>query len=63
MPISNSIAESAVNEVVSLRCTKKRQMRWTNQGAHLRVQVRVAVLNRALAKIRAKLVSQTQVMR
>ena len=44
MPIS-SIAESAVNEVVSLRCAKKRQMRWTNKGAHLLVQVRVAVLN------------------
>jgi hypothetical protein len=45
MPISSSIAESAVNEVVSLRCAKKRQMRWTNQGAHLLIQVRVAVLN------------------
>jgi len=45
MPISSSIAESAVNEVVSLRCAKKRQMRWTNKGAHLLVQVRVAVLN------------------
>jgi hypothetical protein len=44
VPIS-SIAESAVNEVVSLRCAKKRQMRWTNKGAHLLVQVRVAVLN------------------
>jgi len=41
----SSIAESAVNEVVSLRCAKKRQMRWTNKGAHLLVQVRVAVLN------------------
>ena len=45
MPISSSIAESAVNEVVSLRCAKKRQMRWTNKGAHLLVQVWVAVLN------------------
>ena len=45
MPISSSIAESAVNEVVSLRCAKKRQMRWTDKGAHLLVQVRVAVLN------------------
>jgi hypothetical protein len=44
MPIS-SIGESAGNEVVSLRCAKKRQMRWTNKGAHLLVQVRVAVLN------------------
>lgn len=45
MPISNSIAESAVNEGVSLRCAKKRQMRWTNKGAHLLVQVGVAALN------------------
>ncbi|MEB0013945.1 ISKra4 family transposase [Glaciimonas sp. Gout2] len=45
MPISSSIAESAVNEVVSLRSAKKRQMRWTNKGAHLLVQVRIAVLN------------------
>jgi hypothetical protein len=45
MPISSSIAESAVNEVVSLRCAKKRQMRWTSKGAHLLVEVRVAVLN------------------
>lgn len=45
MPISSSIAESAVNQVVSLRCAKKRQMRWTDKGAHLLVQVRVAVLN------------------
>ncbi len=45
MAISSSIAESAVNEVVSLRCAKKRQMRWTDKGAHLLVQVRVAVLN------------------
>lgn len=53
MPISSSIAESAVNEVVSLRCAKKRQMRWTNKGAHLLVQVRVAVLNGEL-KMREK---------
>jgi hypothetical protein len=45
MPISSSIAESAVNEVVSLRCAKKRQMRWTDKGAHLLVQVRVVALN------------------
>ena len=45
MPISSSIAASAVNEVVGLRCAKERQMRWTHQGAHLLVQVRAAVLN------------------
>jgi hypothetical protein len=44
LPIS-SIAESAVNQVVSHRMAKKRQMRWTDEGAHCMVQVRVAVLN------------------
>ena len=44
LPIS-SIAESAVNHVVSYRMAKKRQMRWTDEGVHCMVQVRVAVLN------------------
>ena len=45
LPISSSIAESAVNQVVSHRMAKKQQMRWTDEGAHCLVQVRVAVLN------------------
>jgi hypothetical protein len=45
LPIISSIAESAVNQVVSHRMAKKRQMRWTDEGAHCMVQVRVAVLN------------------
>ena len=45
LPISSAIAESAVNEVVSLRMAKKRQMRWTDEGAHLLAQVRVHELN------------------
>lgn len=44
LPISSSIAESAVNQVVSHRMAKKQQMRWTDEGAHCLVQVRVAVL-------------------
>ena len=44
LPISSSIAESAVNQVVSHRMAKKRQMRWSDEGAHCMVQVRVAVL-------------------
>src|ERR1700709_1607973 len=44
LPIS-SIAESAVNLVVSHRMAKKQQMRWTDEGAHCLAQVRVAVLN------------------
>ena len=46
LPISSSIAESAVNQVVSHRMAKKQQMRWTDEGAHYLAQVRVAVLNR-----------------
>jgi len=44
LPISSSIAESAVNLVVSHRMAKKQQMRWTDEGAHCLAQVRVAVL-------------------
>ncbi|WP_051888025.1 ISKra4 family transposase [Caballeronia sordidicola] len=45
LPISSSIAESAVNLMVSHRMAKKQQMRWTDEGAHCLAQVRVAVLN------------------
>jgi hypothetical protein len=45
LPISSSIAESAVNQVVSHRMAKKQQMRWTDEGAHCLAQVRVADLN------------------
>jgi hypothetical protein len=45
LPISSSIAESAVHLVVSHRMAKKQQMRWTDEGAHCLAQVRVAVLN------------------
>ena len=44
-PISSLIAESAVNEVVSWRMAKKRQMRWSDEGAHLLAQVRVCAIN------------------
>ena len=45
LPISSSIAESAVNLIISHRMAKKQQMRWTDEGAHCLAQVRVAVLN------------------
>ena len=32
LPISSSIADSAVNEVVSLRTAKKQPMRWSDEG-------------------------------
>lgn len=44
-PISTSFAESAINKVVSKRMVKKQQMRWTKEGAHLLLQVRVKTLN------------------
>src|SRR6202007_818699 len=49
LAISSSIAESAVNQVVSHRMAKKRQMRWTDEGAHCMALVRVAVLNGGLS--------------
>ncbi len=49
LPISSSIAESAVNQVVSHRMAKKQQMRWTDEGAHCLAQVRIAVLNGELS--------------
>ena len=45
LPVSSSIAESAVNQVVSFRMAKKRQMRWSDEGAHLLAQVRVHDIN------------------
>jgi hypothetical protein len=45
LPISSSIAESAVNQVASLRMAKKRQMRWSDEGAHVLALVRVEDLN------------------
>jgi hypothetical protein len=49
LQISSSIAESAVNQVVSHRMAKKQQMRWTDEGAHRLAQVRVAELNGELS--------------
>lgn len=48
--ISTSFAESTVNEVISKRMAKKQQMRWTTEGAHLLLQLRVKTLNRELAE-------------
>ena len=45
LPISSGIAESAVNQVVSMRMAKKQQMRWSDEGAHLLAQVRAHEIN------------------
>jgi len=44
-PISTSRAEGTVNQLVSARMNKRRQMRWSPRGAHRVVQVRAAVLD------------------
>lgn len=46
--ISTSFAEATVNEVISKRMVKKQQMRWTKEGAHRMIQVRIATLNNEL---------------
>ena len=43
--ISTAFVESTVNEVISKRMVKKQQMRWTQKGAHLLLQVRTKTLN------------------
>ena len=47
-PISSSRAESTVNHLVNARINKRRQMRWSPQGAHRVLQVRAAVLDERL---------------
>lgn len=46
--ISTAFVESTVNELVSKRMVKKQQMRWTQKGAHLLLQLRVKTLNQEL---------------
>lgn len=46
--ISTAFVESTVNEVISKRFVKKQQMRWTKEGAHYLLQVRVQTLNEEL---------------
>jgi hypothetical protein len=43
--ISTAFAESTVNQVISRRMVKQQQMRWTQRGAHLLLQVRTQALN------------------
>ena len=44
-PISTSRVEGTVNHLVNARMNKRRQMRWSPQGAHRVLQVRAAVLD------------------
>lgn len=45
LPIATSCAESVVNSLVNARMNKRRQMRWSPQGAHHVLQVRAAVID------------------
>jgi hypothetical protein len=49
--ISTAFAESTINQVVSKRMVKKQQMRWSQQGAHLLLQIRTRVLNDELREL------------
>ena len=46
--IATGFVESAVNQVVSKRFSKKQQMQWTKKGAHLVLQMRSQVLDERL---------------
>ena len=49
--ISTGFVESAVNQVVSKRFSKKQSMRWTQAGAHLALQARTRMLNGELEDV------------
>jgi hypothetical protein len=42
------VVESMVNRVIERRMIKKQHMRWRRRGAHLLIQVRLAVLEGGL---------------
>jgi hypothetical protein len=46
--IATGFVESAVNQIVSRRFSKKQQMQWTKKGAHLLLQMRTRVLDERL---------------
>ncbi len=48
--ISSAFVESTVNEVVSKRFEKKQSMRWTKEGTHRLLQVRIQVLDEELRR-------------
>jgi hypothetical protein len=47
--IASTAAEASVNNLVARRMVKKQQMRWSEGGAYLLLQVRVAIANGDLA--------------
>lgn len=57
LPVSSSRAELTANALVNRRLNKRRQMRWSPQGAQRVLQVRVAVLDGRLRDGRMKLIA------
>ena len=47
--ISTAFVESLVNSLLGKRFTKKQQMQWTAEGAHLLLQTRTKTINHELA--------------
>jgi hypothetical protein len=53
--VATTLAESAVNSLVAKRMVKKQQMRWSQHGAHMLMQVRTAEMNGELRdRLRAR---------
>ncbi|MDW6025886.1 ISKra4 family transposase [Mesorhizobium sp. BAC0120] len=53
--VATTLAESAVNSLVAKRMVKKQQMRWSQHGAHMLMQVRTADMNGELRdRLRAR---------
>ena len=57
-PISTSRAGDTVTQLVNARMNKRRQMRWSPQGAHRVLQVRAAVLDGRFGHQAIQLASQ-----
>ncbi|MGA2793407.1 MAG: hypothetical protein ABSE69_07705 [Roseiarcus sp.] len=55
--VATTLGESAVNSLVAKRMVKKQQMRWSQRGAHIMLQVRAATIN---GDLRARLREQPQ---
>lgn len=49
--ISTGFVESAINQIVAKRFSKRQSMRWTQPGAHLVLQTRTRVLNGELEDV------------
>ena len=49
--ISTGFVESAINQIVAKRFSKRQSMRWTQPGAHLLLQTRTRVLNGELEDV------------